>query len=147
MSGERDGSDEERGFTIVDKRGEAAEEEPAGGAPAGEAAEAGAERSPGEGPGEAAASGGTLPPVDFGTFVISLGTSALYHMGLVKDPRTGEAGEKNLPVARQTIDTIEMLQDKTRGNLSEEEANLMKNLLTELRMRFVEASRDSSASS
>ena len=47
--------------------------------------------------------------------------------------------ETNLPVARQTIDTVEMLQNKTQGNLSEEEANLIKNLLTELRMHYLEA--------
>lgn len=154
MSGERDGS-EDRGFTIVDKRGEEAEETPGpeaeggGGASEGPSTAEGVASSaePGAGGAQAGGPSGDLPPVDFGTFVISLGTSALYHLGLVKDPRTGEPGEKNLPVARQTIDTIEMLQEKTRGNLSDDEANLLTNLLTELRMRYVEAGRDSSGSS
>ena len=83
----------------------------------------------------------SLPKIDFGAFVISLGTSALYHMGMVPDPETGKPAEPNLPVARQTIDTVEMLQEKTQGNLSEEESNLVRNLLTELRMRFVEAAK------
>jgi len=109
------------GFTIVDKRGE--EEEPS-------APEQPAPERPGQ---------RQLPEVDFSTFIISLGTSAFYHMGLVPDPETGKPAKPNLPVARQTIDTVEMLQEKTQGNLSEAESTLIKNLLTELRMRYVES--------
>jgi len=109
------------GFTIVDKRGK--DEEP------------GAEQQPAP----ERSSQRSLPKVDFGTFVISLGTSALYHMGMVPDPETGKPAEPNFPIARQTIDTVEMLQDKTQGNLSDEESALVKNLLTELRMRYLEA--------
>ena len=79
-----------------------------------------------------------LPAIDFATFVLSLSTSALYHMGLVKDPETGETVEANIPVARQTIDTLEMLRDKTRGNLDDEESKLLESLLYELHVRFVE---------
>ena len=111
------------GFTIVDKRG--VEEEPATDEQA--APERPSQRS--------------LPQVDFGTFVIYLGTSALYHMGMVPDPETGKPAEPNLPVARQTIDTLEMLQTKTQGNLSDEESTLIKGLLTELRMHYVEATK------
>ena len=111
------------GFTIVDKRGR--DEEP--GAEEQEAPERPSERF--------------LPSVDFSTFVISLATSALYHMGMVADPETGKPAAPNLPVARQTIDTVEMLQAKTQGNLSDEEAALIKNLLTELRMHYVEATK------
>lgn len=111
------------GFTIVDKRGTDQES----GADEKAAPERPSQRS--------------LPEVDFGTFVISLGTSALYHMGMVPDPETGKPVEPNLPVARQTIDTVEMLQDKTQGNLSDEESTLIKNLLTELRMRYLEAAK------
>lgn len=82
-----------------------------------------------------------MPKIDFSTFVISLGTSALYHMGIVNDPEQGEAPEKNLALARQTIDTLEMLAEKTRGNLGEQEAKLMESLLYELRMRFVEVGK------
>ena len=111
------------GFTIVDKRGKEAEASPEKQA----APERPSERS--------------LPQVDFSAFVISLGTSALYHMGMVPDPETGTPAEPNFPVARQTIDTVEMLQDKTQGNLSDEESSLIKNLLTELRMRYLEATK------
>jgi hypothetical protein len=117
-----------RGFTIVDKRGREegdASAEPL--APAPEAPE--------------------LPKVDFASFLISLGTSALYHLGQVADPQTGEPAEPDLPVARQTIDTLELLEEKTRGNLSQEESQLLRNLLTDLRMRFVTASGASGSGS
>ena len=110
-------SDEETegaGFTIVDKRED-------------------------ETPEAEAAAPNPLPPVDFAGFLISLATSALYHLGLVPDPATGQPGEKNPDLARHTIDTIELLQEKTKGNLTDEEEALVRELLTELRMRFVEA--------
>ena len=120
MSGEEDGGD--RGFTVVDKRGDKAEET-AGGAPE-----------------EGTASG--LPRVDFSSFCLSLATSALYHLGAVGDPESGEPSpEKNLALARQTIDALEMLESKTQGNLDEEEAKLLGGLLYELRVRFVEAGK------
>ncbi len=84
---------------------------------------------------------GRMPKIDFSTFVISLGTSALYHMGIVNDLEQGEAPQKNLALAQQTIDTLEMLAEKTRGNLGEQEAKLMESLLYELRMRFVEVGK------
>jgi len=93
------------------------------------------------GPQETGSDRGGLPKIDFSTFVISLGSSALYHMGIGNDPGEGEAPERNLALARQTIDTLEMLQAKTRGNLGEQEAKLMDSLLYELRMRFVEAGK------
>ena len=80
-----------------------------------------------------------LPKADFSTFLLSLGTCALYHLGYVKDPETGETAEANRSLAKQTIDTLEVLQEKTRGNLDAEESQLLQNLLTELRMRFIEA--------
>jgi uncharacterized protein DUF1844 len=82
---------------------------------------------------------GELPSIDFSTLVLSLATSAMMHMGLVPNPETGETPEKNLPLAHQTIDTLEMLQNKTRGNLVEEEAKLLESVLYELRMSFVKA--------
>lgn len=146
---------EERGFTIVDKRGAAAAQPKPGGAAAGEAAaaadqvagEAAAAANSAAGAGEAAPGAGgeagapPLPPVDFTSFALSLGTSALYHLGLVANPAAEDAdayGEPNLPVARHTIDTLELLQQKTQGNLSEQESALLAELLSELRLRFVE---------
>ncbi|MEM9176202.1 MAG: DUF1844 domain-containing protein [Myxococcota bacterium] len=82
-----------------------------------------------------------LPKVDFSTFVLSRGTTALYQLGAVPDPATGETVAPDPLVAQQTIDTLEMIRDKTRGNLDEEERKLIDSLLYELRMRFVETGR------
>ena len=113
--------DENRGFTIVDKRDgdEAAED----------ASPEAAERHVGE-----------PPPADFTGLLLSLGNAALYHLGLVADPQTGEAAPVQLPLARNTIDTLEVLQQKTAGNLDADEEQLLTSLLTELRLRFVEVS-------
>jgi hypothetical protein len=88
---------------------------------------------------------GDLPKPDFAGFLISLGSSAFVHMGLIPDPESGKPRTPNLAVARQTIDMIELLEEKTRGNLSPDEATLLRNLLTDLRMRFVEATRRAKA--
>jgi hypothetical protein len=82
-----------------------------------------------------------LPKVDFSTFVLSLGTTALYQLGVMSSPESGQMTEADPLVAQQTIDTLEMLRDKTRGNLAEEERKLIDSLLYELRMRFVELGR------
>jgi hypothetical protein len=82
-----------------------------------------------------------MPRVDFSTFVLSLGTTALYQMGAVPDPQTGETGPPDALLAQQTIDTLEMLHEKTRGNLDDEERNLIESLLYEIHMRFVELTR------
>jgi len=81
-----------------------------------------------------------LPQIDFSTFVLSLSTSALYEMGLVGGPDGDRLTEPNLILARQTIDTVEMLREKTRGNLSDDESKLLDSLVYELRMRFVSTS-------
>ena len=84
---------------------------------------------------------GELPKVDFSTFVLSLATSALYQMGLVPDPSTGDHGPPDPLAAKQTVDTLEMLREKTRGNLDDEERKLVDSLLYELRIKFVETRR------
>ena len=91
--------------------------------------------------GDGADKKGELPRVDFSTFVLSLGTTALYQLGAVPDPSTGETLEADPLVAQQTIDTLEMIREKTRGNLDDEERQLLESLLYELRMRFVETGR------
>ncbi|MBN1283058.1 MAG: DUF1844 domain-containing protein [Proteobacteria bacterium] len=78
--------------------------------------------------------------MDFSTFTLSLATSAQFHMGLVPHPSTGKP-EKNLPLAKETIDLIAMLQEKTRGNLSEQESRLMEHVLYDLRMMYVEVKK------
>lgn len=90
----------------------------------------------------AASDGGRdLPQVDFSTFVLSLATAALYQLGAVPDPQSGASVEPDPLVARQTLETLEMLREKTRGNLSEEERKLIDSLLYDLRLRYVELSR------
>ena len=121
------------GFVVIDKRGqrETEAETPAAevhGA-AGDSAEQEESRER------------ELPKVDFASFVISLGSSAMLHLGVVPDPETQQTAEPDLQMARHIIDSLEMLQGKTAGNLETPEEQLLQNLLTELRMRFVEASR------
>ena len=82
-----------------------------------------------------------LPQIDFSTFILSLSTSAFYHLGMVPDPETGKPAPPNRALARQTIDTLEVLQLKTRGNLDAQESHLLESLLYELRLRFVDAPR------
>ena len=79
-----------------------------------------------------------LPKIDFSTFLLSLSTTALMQLGAVPNPETGEKLEPDLAFARQTIDTLEMLRDKTAGNLDDEERKLFDSLLYELRMKYVE---------
>jgi hypothetical protein len=82
------------------------------------------------------------PPaqLDFGTFVLSIGSSALVHLGEIQHPDTEQARE-NLLLARQTIDLLAMLEEKTRGNLTDDEVRFLGDLLSDLRLKFVEKSR------
>ncbi len=77
-----------------------------------------------------------LPEINFATFIISLNASALVHLGVLGDPATGK-NVKNLPMGKQTIDILGMLEEKTKGNLSKEEENMLKNILYDLRIIYV----------
>jgi len=77
-----------------------------------------------------------LPEINFATFIISLNASALLHLGVMEDPATGKK-VKNLPLGKQTIDILGMMEEKTKGNLSKEEENLLKNILYDLRIIYV----------
>lgn len=77
-----------------------------------------------------------MPEINFATFVFSLNSSALVNLGVVGDPATGKK-EKNLILAKQTIDILGMLQEKTKGNLSRDEEQLIKNILHDLRIMYV----------
>ncbi len=74
----------------------------------------------------------------FGSLVLMFGTTALMHLGMVPDP-TGGARKPDLPQAKQVIDILDVLKDKTSGNLSAEESRLLEDLLFDLRMRYLEA--------
>jgi hypothetical protein len=88
---------------------------------------------------QGAATEQSFPELNFSTFVFSLGTSAMYHFGDIPDPVTKKA-ERNLEAVKQTIDILAILQEKTKGNLIEDEERLLESLLYELRMRFVRES-------
>ena len=76
------------------------------------------------------------PQVNFTNFVLSLSTSALFHFGDFPETEGG-APQKNLPAAKQTIDILDMLNEKTKGNLDQNENNLIQGVLYELKMRYV----------
>jgi len=77
--------------------------------------------------------------ISFAGFILSLATTAAVHFGDIADPNTGERAPQDLTAAHQMIELISLLQDKTKGNLTPEEAKLVDDLLYELRMRFVQA--------
>ena len=76
-----------------------------------------------------------LPPFDFNLLVLSLTTSALIHLGEAPEA-AGEPGPVNLGHARQVIDTLAVLEDKTRGNLTGEEERILHQALFDLRLRY-----------
>jgi len=86
--------------------------------------------------------GGEQPlPVNFTTFVLSLSTSALLHLGVTPPAELGgQAQEIDLPMARQTIEILEMVREKTQGNLTKDEQALLDHALHDLRIRYVETS-------
>jgi len=77
-----------------------------------------------------------LPEINFSTFIISLNASALVHLGVIKDPATNEK-IMNLALGKQTIDILGMLEEKTKGNLTADEVEILKNILYNLRMAYV----------
>ncbi|MEW6501769.1 MAG: DUF1844 domain-containing protein [Thermodesulfobacteriota bacterium] len=81
-----------------------------------------------------------LPEPTFTTFIMSLNTSALFHLGELVDPETGQKGT-DLVLAKHTIDTLQLLKVKTAGNLTDKEKELLENVLYDLQMRYVKATR------
>jgi hypothetical protein len=80
------------------------------------------------------------PPIDFSAFILSLGQAALINLGVAPVPDSGKI-IKDLEAARETIDILGLLREKTRGNLTDEESRLLDGLLYQLRMSFVEAKK------
>jgi uncharacterized protein DUF1844 len=80
------------------------------------------------------------PALSFAGFVLSLASTAAIHFGDLPDPVTGQPAEPNLEGAAQMIEILALLDQKTRGNLTAEERQLLEQVLYELRLRFVEAS-------
>ena len=81
------------------------------------------------------------PQVSFIAFVFSLASNAAVHFGDLPDPLTNETRPPDLEAAAQLIDLLAMLEEKTRGNLSAEERQLLDQVIFELRMRYVEAKK------
>ncbi|MBI2357811.1 MAG: DUF1844 domain-containing protein [Deltaproteobacteria bacterium] len=131
----------EKGFRVQDRRrfvpetGESRE-----GKPQEVAAQATGTQEPGgdETGGKEEAAGEDLPEISFSTFVIGLSTQALMHLGEIPNPLSGKV-ESALSVAKQMIDIIGILREKTRGNLDQGEKKLIDDVLYDLRMRYVEA--------
>ena len=92
----------------------------------------------------AGGSPGALPDIDFSTFILSLAHSARVHLGDAPNPGDNQT-QVELPMARQTIDLLALLQDKTRGNLTGDEERLLAQALYDLRLRYVEVKKGSGA--
>lgn len=130
-------AEEEKGFVIKDRRSfdekgelkdtkleeEAKKEEPGDKAPEKEA-----EHPP-------------LPEVSFNSLIFSLSSTVFFHLGEIADPQSGKKA-KDLPLAKHTIDIIAMLKEKTEGNLTEEEKKFIENILTDLRLRYVNSTKE-----
>lgn len=95
-----------------------------------------ADEEPAEKSGEKKAQEEYFPEVTFSSFVFSLSTTVMYHFGDFPDPITKKT-EKNLAAAKQTIDMLNMLKNKTMGNLDDNEKELLDGILYELMMRYV----------
>ncbi len=85
-----------------------------------------------------------LPQIDFATFVLSLSHSALMHLGEAPHPETDKI-EADFPLAKQNIDILGLLEEKTKGNLTGDEERLVAQVLFDLRMRFVDKSKTAAA--
>ena len=79
--------------------------------------------------------------IDFSAFIMSLTSSAFYHLGDMPDPSTGKT-EINLPAVQQTIDMLIMLREKTKGNLKEDEIKLIEQLIYELQVKYVAKTKE-----
>jgi hypothetical protein len=132
MGSDREKEEQEKSFTVRDKRF-SAQKEGEGDSKVKE------EKKGGEFQGEESPEQEViLPEINFINFLFSISTSALIQLGEIEDPISQQT-VKNLPLAKQTIDLIGMLKEKTEGNLTPDEAKLIENILFDLRIRYVKA--------
>jgi hypothetical protein len=124
--------EEEQAFVVRDKRGRSTSEEPE--TPMPELSVPPEFQAPPVSP----ESSIPMPPLSFASFVFSLGTSSLMLMGESLDPQQSSP-PVNLPQAKEIIDILSMLEEKTKGNLSTEEASVLGDMLYTLRMKYVSA--------
>jgi hypothetical protein len=132
MGNDKNNEEKEKGFVVKDKRFSAIKE--------GEEDSRGKEGKKREEPPkeDAVEEDIPLPEINFINFLFSLSTSVLIQLGEIQDPVSEEIA-KNLPLAKQTIDLIGMLKEKTKGNLTPDEEKLIENILYDLRIRYVKA--------
>jgi Domain of unknown function (DUF1844) len=152
MAMKEEGDEKERGFKVQDRRRFSAEGEVKPGAeeakpepapsPSGPrpGVEAPAAVKAGEGAGAGGEDAGADPELNFATFIVGLSTEALAALGEMPHPATGQHG-RDLRAARQLIDILGILRDKTRGNLDRDEESLFEAILYDLRMKYVELAR------
>ena len=151
-----DEKDDDKGFHVEDRRTSSgdAHEKPHEEKPAGEMAdetapdESGADTSAESSQDEQAGGaledvpgGDQMPRVDFSTFIFSLFSSALIQLGEMEDPVDGEK-EQNLDAAKQTIDILNVMKEKTEGNLTEEESKFLENASAEIKWKFLNAVKE-----
>jgi hypothetical protein len=136
MADNKGNEEQEKGFVVKDRRFTAKkqEEEPAQPDTTQLNGEKGEDAPHDESVGQE-----TPPPeITFASLLFSLSTSALIQLGEIQDPMSKQTA-KNLPLAKQTIDLIGMLKEKTKGNLTSDEEKLMENMLYDLKLRYVKA--------
>jgi uncharacterized protein DUF1844 len=137
MASDQEKQTEGKGFTVQDRRrfspetGAARQDAP-------EQTEPAATSTPQDTETARASQEEALPEINFSAFVISLSTQVLMNLGEIASPITGKV-EIDVLVAKQMIDILAMLKDKTRGNLNASEDRLMEDILFDLRMKYVEA--------
>ena len=128
---------EDKGYTVKDRRYlKMSEEEKARVLKEEEAQKAAAEAATEAAKAAEAAGEVPLPEITFSSFLFSLSSATFIHLGAMPDPATGEI-KKDLPLAKQTIDLLGLLREKTRNNLTSDEENLFDHLLYDLRMHYV----------
>jgi len=96
-------------------------------------------KSSGGAEGEGQQGQGQMPPANFETLMSTLATQALFSLGAIPDPRTGQASV-SLELAKHHIDMLGVIDEKTEGNLTKEESDMLKQTLTELKNRYVQVS-------
>lgn len=77
-----------------------------------------------------------MPKIDFSTFIFSLNSAVLVSLGVIAEPGSNKIS-RNLIIAKQTIDILGMIEEKTTGNLTDDETQLLKNILHDLRLMYV----------
>lgn len=132
MANDKKDEGQEKGFVVRDKRFGARKEEEG----KSQVKEEGRVEGP---PKEDMKQEAPLAEISFINLIFSISTSALIQLGEIQDPVTQQIA-KNLPLAKQTIDLIGMLKEKTKGNLTSDEEKVLENILYDLRMRYIKAS-------